>query len=147
VSWDLRIFGAPLDLLPDELVEAVCERGVALRWRPSMVGRRETLDGYLKPLDDDGPRQIRIHVEPPRYLDQLGASYELPPEQQSALRSATASFWLAVNGEHDDDWVRTTAEVVAEIAARTGGVIFDVTADRFYGLDEWRAEHLAGGAR
>ena len=148
MSWDLHIYGGPLELLPGELVEVLRERGVELQWRPRMRGRPEVANGYFVPTDRDGPpRQIRIHVEPPEYLEDLTASDALTPEQRSALHSATSAFWIVVDGEYDDDWAQAAAEVVAEIAKRTGGVILDVAANRLYGLDEWRQQQLGGGRR
>lgn len=145
MSWDLRILGRPVADTPDQIVEALRARGVELIWTPRNPDAPDELRGYFVDSDPPTVHQIRIHVEAPEYLEEFAEEYDLPLPIKSAIEAAQADYWIGIEADYDDAWVRVAAELVGYLAERSDGVVFDPVAGEFLRADEWRQRH--GGGR
>lgn len=144
MSWDLRILGKPLPETPDQIVEALQFRGVALQWRPRDPARRDELNGYFVDSDPPTARQIRIHVEPPEHLEEFAEEYDLAPELQATIESAGADYWIGIESEYDEIWLKAAAQLVGYLVDRVSGVVFDPTSGEFLSAADWERAHGAG---
>jgi hypothetical protein len=141
VSWDLRIFGNAIETTPDEIVQALETRGLAVEWRPRYPDDEPTFEGYFRPQGEkNSPRLIQIGFEEPARseLERLRDDYG---GDADALGRATTEYWLSVEAEYDEDWRREGAAIAADLADRAQGVIFDSAELHFYSVGDWRASH------
>ncbi len=82
--------------------------------------------------------------EEPEHLDEIVESYALSPEQVSALNAAEADYWIGIEADYDEQWVRNAARLVAAIGELADGLVVDLAAGEFLSAGEWSRRHAGG---